>query len=132
MENKNGDIFCSTASDLALGKVKAYTNTEKDECRMRLVRKNKGVYLREADSVLAQPVAMLKRRELYYLTNSLATMVTCPDDIDTTNMPALAEDTRPDPAVDEMLFHRHQLHRTMTLVNFNITHNTNNVMEEVD
>jgi len=59
-------------------------------------------------------------------------MVTCPDDIDTSNMPALVEDTRPDPAVDEMLFHRHQLHRTMTLVNFNITHNTNNVMEEVD
>ena len=82
-------------------------------------------------SPLAQPVAMLKRRELYYLTKSLAKMVTCPDDVDTSNMPALIEDTRPDPAVYDMLFLFH-LHRNMTLVDFAIPHNTNNVMEEVD
>ena len=58
-------------------------------------------------------------------------MVTCPEVIDTSNMPALIEDTRPDPAVEyhqerqqtayiELVYHRIQ------------RHNHNVVMEEVD
>ena len=70
-------------------------------------------------------------------------MVTCPDEINTSNMPALVEDTRPDPAVEyhqerqqtaynEMVFHRLHLQRTMALVNYNIPRNQNVAMEEVD
>ena len=58
-------------------------------------------------------------------------------------MPALVEDTRPDPAVEchqerqqtaynEMVHHRLQLQRTITLVNYNANRNQNVVMEEVD
>ena len=70
-------------------------------------------------------------------------MVTCPDEVNTSNMPALVEDTRPDPAVEyhqerqqnaynELMFHRLQLQRTMAIVNFNITRNQNVAMEEVN
>ena len=70
-------------------------------------------------------------------------MVTCPEVIDTSNMPALIEDTRPDPAVEyhqerqqtaynEMVLYRLQLQRTIALVNYNANRNQNVVMEEVD
>ena len=66
-------------------------------------------------------------------------MVTCPDEVNTSNMPALVEDTRPDPAVEyqqerqqnaynELMFHRLQLQRAMVIVNFN----QNVAMEEVN
>ena len=66
-----------------------------------------------------------------------------PEVIDTSNMPALIEDTRPDPAVEyhqerqqtaynEMVHHRLQLQRTIALVNYNANRNQNVVMEEVD
>ena len=71
----------------------------------------------------------------------LVTMVTCPEETDTSNMPALIEDTRPDPAVEyhqerqqtayiEMVYHR--LSHTLALVNYDATLNQNIVMEEVD
>ena len=58
-------------------------------------------------------------------------------------MPALVEDTRPDPAVEyhqerqqtaynEVVFHHLQHQRTMALVNYNITRNQNVAMEEAD
>ncbi len=64
-------------------------------------------------------------------------MVTCPDEVNTSNMPALVEDTRPDQAVEyqqerqqnaynELMFHRLQLQRTMVIVNQNVA------MEEVN
>ena len=65
-------------------------------------------------------------------------MVTCPDSTDTTNMPALIEDTRPETAENyhqerraaayiEMLYLR-----TFAPVNYGVNHNRNNIMEEVD
>ena len=65
-------------------------------------------------------------------------MVTCPDSTDTTNMPALIEDTRPETAENyhqerraaayiEMLYLR-----TFASVNYGVNHYRNNIMEEVD
>ena len=83
MQNLDGDEITSTASDLALGKIKGLTKIEAVESRQRLKIKNKGVFIREKESNVErispygtfsqmQQVFKAKRPELKVVTTEAA------------------------------------------------------------